>query len=439
MTTSRRASPSTCQRGAATLFMTLMLLLIAGLVLLYTSRSAITEQRLSANEIRAKQAFAAANAGLDNALAYMQDKNGIDHDGNGVPDTVSNQPLVHAANAGGSGVSSYYAFRYCQTNATASCPTAHGAGVLPTCTPNSAPTDFKDVMAVACGWSDDDTAVHLVSQRIGGTPSLPGTIPVPLISRGAAGLTTGGATVFNYFSDLTVWSGDAMTNLSSNAKTYVRDTANPKYATADTSIDTDGDKTPDYRDVDKGTATCDAVPGYTCASHDGKLGHDTVTGDPALKQGTGDDFFQLFFGDSPSNYEKSVAWKVDTNNTITNENSTDVNSIKGISDQSIWVTAGTGANALTIPSNSTIGSPDHPVILIVDGELSLSGSFDLYGVIYVRGDLTGSASPNIYGSMIVQGNVDIKGSPNIIFDPYGGSSLTHDGIATKLPGSWKDW
>src|SRR5574338_456687 len=153
MTTSRRASPSTCQRGAATLFMTLMLLLIAGLVLLYTSRGAIMEQRLSANEIRAKQAFAAANAGLDHALTYMQDKAGIDHNGDKVPDSLSNQQLI---NTGASNVPSYYALRYCQTNATATCPTAHCAGVLPTCTPNTAPTDFKDDMAVACGWTDAD-------------------------------------------------------------------------------------------------------------------------------------------------------------------------------------------------------------------------------------------------------------------------------------------
>ena len=60
------------QQGAATIFITIVLLLAVGLIALYANRGAIMEQRLAANEIRAKQAFAAANAGLDAALAQWR-------------------------------------------------------------------------------------------------------------------------------------------------------------------------------------------------------------------------------------------------------------------------------------------------------------------------------------------------------------------------------
>lgn len=418
------------QQGVATLFMTLMLLLVAGLVLLYTSRGAVMEQRLSANEIRAKQAFAAANAGLDHALAYMQASGGIDHDGNGVPETIANQQLV---NASGANVPTYYAFRYCRTTSTVSCPAAHGAGIVPNCSLPLQPTDdFKDVLAVACGWSDDDSAVHLVSQRIGGTPSLPGSIPAPLISRGTANLLVGGASVMNYFNDLSVWSGGDMTGQSMTGKTFVRDTANPTYAIADKTTDTDGDGTPNYRDTGNSPACNNPPDGYTCSTQGSTLGHDTVTGDTRLTQGTTDDFFQLFFGDTPANYRDSTGWKVDTNNTLSTENSTNINSIVGLKDTSIWVSGN-----VSIPGD--IGTKDHPVILIVDGNLALGSNATINGIVYVRGDITGNGSPTVFGSMIVEGNANTTGNPKIIYDPYSGTSLTHDGIATKLQGSWKDW
>src|SRR5574337_639117 len=425
MTTPLRASSVSFQRGAATLFMTLMLLLVAGLVLLYTSRGAIMEQRLSANEIRAKQAFAAASAGLDRALAAIQA-------GTGAVPTVNATTL---SNSGGANTSSYYTVAFCQPNATATCPAAHGTA--PTCSTGAA-TSAKDVLVASCGWSDDDSAVHLVSQRVVGTPSLPSSVPNPLISRGAAGLTTGGASVFNYFSDLTVWSGQAMTSLSNNSKTFVRDTANPNhnYTQGTRTTNIDGAAGPDYLNpMSGGTANCGSVTGYTCSSAGTTLGHDTVTGDTRLTEGSGDDYFKMFLGDTPANYRDVTAdWKVDLNSSLATENSTDPSSLNGMTDKSIWV-----AGDLTVPANTVIGSPSNPVILVVDGNMHLSNNFTIYGVVYARGDIDGNGSPTIVGSMITQGSVNINGSPNIIYDPFTGTKIGQDGKATKLPAQFQDW
>lgn len=333
-----------------------------------------------------------------------------------------------------SGTLATYAARFCNPSAaTPACPST--SSVVPACT---APTDFKDVIVVACGWSDDDTAVHRVTQRVQGTPSIPGDMPNPLISRGAAGLATGGASIYNYFNDLTIWSGQALTSVSNNSKTYVRDSANPTYATADTTINSstnDNPDEPDYRDMSGGSATCTNRPGYTCSTKGGQLGFDTITGDTQLSSYSNDQFFERFLGSSPSDYyANSVSYKVDLNNTLSGENSTSANSLNGLQAETVWV-----SGDLTLPANAVVGTQANPVILVVDGNFHLSSNFTVNGIVYVRGNVDGNGGPTVYGALITEGSVSINGNPNIVYMPMGDSSGDHDGKPTKIQGSWKDW
>jgi hypothetical protein len=64
-------TPHAAQRGAATLVVVMVLFFIAALVSAYTSRNLIFEQRTSANQYRATQAFEAAEAGIEWALAML--------------------------------------------------------------------------------------------------------------------------------------------------------------------------------------------------------------------------------------------------------------------------------------------------------------------------------------------------------------------------------
>ncbi len=64
-----RARPG--QRGAATLIVVMLLFFIISMVAAYTSRNLIFEQRTSANQYRSTQAFEAAEAGLEWALAQL--------------------------------------------------------------------------------------------------------------------------------------------------------------------------------------------------------------------------------------------------------------------------------------------------------------------------------------------------------------------------------
>ncbi|OUR73995.1 hypothetical protein A9Q78_01895 [Methylophaga sp. 41_12_T18] len=60
------------QQGAATLVVSVVLLLILTLVTIYAARVGLQDQRISGNDYRAKKAFSAAQAGLDYGEAFIQ-------------------------------------------------------------------------------------------------------------------------------------------------------------------------------------------------------------------------------------------------------------------------------------------------------------------------------------------------------------------------------
>jgi hypothetical protein len=65
------AHPSQVQRGAASLAVVLVLFFIVAMVAAYTNRNLIFEQRTSANSYRSARALAAADAGVDWAVAML--------------------------------------------------------------------------------------------------------------------------------------------------------------------------------------------------------------------------------------------------------------------------------------------------------------------------------------------------------------------------------
>ena len=420
---SYRHSPSR-QRGVATLLVTMVLLLALALIVLHTNRGAIMEQRLSANEIRTKQAFAAANAGVAHALAYMR-KGGIDQDKDGVVDVVTSNTLTRSG-----GQSSFYKALYCDPLQIPHtfCPSTHTTAFSCTLPPSGSPQPvvpmkLTKVAMIGCGWSDDDSSVQRMVQLGGMTPSLGGTVVAPITSRGTANLLTGGASIQNYFSDLTVWSGGGLLGQSNTGKTFIRNTAtNPIAGPADP-----------YRAVGNSPACNNPPAGYQCSTQGSTLGHDTVLGDTSLSSMSTDGFFQYLFGQTPSAYREGTAsWVVDPAGALATRDATILDSIVDMRDNSIWVEG----NA-SLPGN--VGTPDHPVILIVNGNLDLGGSAVINGMVYVTGTITGSGSPTIFGGIASGGDANVTGNLKVVFDPIVLDKVTNLGKAAQLPGSWRDW
>lgn len=404
------------QRGVASMMVALVLVVLSLLVAYYGANSAIIDQRMAANHVRAKQAFVAAQAGLDRALAYMQ-VGGVDQNNDNIVDNV---PITALA---ASGTPATYRASYCAENAVnIVCPVAPGN---PVC---GAPALFTRVQVVSCGWSDDNTAVHKITQLISGTPATPngGSPPVPLVARGNADLLVGGASVLNYFNDLTVWSGQSFLGQSNTGKTFIRNIAtNPSPSSSDS-----------YRNTGNSPACNNPPTGYVCATQGATTGHDVIVGDPNLANLTVDQFFEANFSTTKSNFRDNVAGhRVDLTGTLANANSTSISSLTGKKNMALWV-EGNGS------IDGTIGTASEPVVLIVNGNLSLGSNAVINGIVFVTGNVSANGTPTVFGSISVGGSATGSGNMKVVYDPFpskGGSPFSDIGIPTKVNGSWKDW
>ena len=414
------------QRGAATIFITIVLLLAVGLIALYTNRAAIMEQRLSANEIRAKQAFAAANAGIEAALAHWRGP-GINLVNSTSVDTIALATL--GGNPGGA--ASYYQARYCNSDPTVvhpPCPTVHTAAM--SCFAGAAPAALDQIVVVSCGWSDDNTSVQRVTQIVGPSESTGGNVQTPLIARGTANLLTGGATIMNYFNDLNVWSGLSMLGQSNTGKTFVRNIVTDPTASS-----------ANFRNVGNSPACNNAPTGYECSTQGSTMGHDTVTGDTNLSSKTATEFFQYLFGKDVTAYRDTTAtYIVDPAGTLPNRDTTNVSTIVGKTNEVIWI-EGTPGVPVSLPNGTpVIGAQGKPVLLIINGDLDMSSfNGEINGMVYVHGNVSGGGSPTIYGAMVVGGDANVTGNLKIVFDPGTLTPTGGIGKAAKLPGTWRDW
>lgn len=407
---------SSKQRGIGSLLMAVVLLVLSILLAYYAASGAITEQRLAANQVRTKQAFMAAQAGIEQALEYMKN-GGADKNGDGQADALTAVTLGGAAT---------YRAAYCDAAITPpACPSAPGAL---TCT-GPAATSLTRLQVWSCGWSDDQSSVQRVTQHVIGTPATAGgsTPPVPLITLGSANLLVGGASILNYENDLTTWSGQSFQGQSNTGKTFIRDTS--VYPVPDPNFN--------VRNVGNSPACNNPPTGYVCSTQGSTTGHDVIEADQNLASLGVNGLFSASFGTDQTTYRDNVAsWRVNlTNNTVPNTNSTDINSIYGKKDTAIWV-EGNG----TI--DGVVGSASAPVVLIVNGNLSLGANAVINGILFVTGNLNSNGTPTVYGSATVGGTANTTGNMKVVYDSYkskGGNPYNSLGVPTKLNGSWKDW
>ncbi len=242
------------QCGVAVLHVTLILVLLASLGVFYTSRGAITEQRVSANEIRSQVAYQAALAGMDQALAYFDEGRDV-------------MAIVNAGGASGTASSpsplrrGSYRVTFCSPSVASApsqpqCPTSVTASL--TCTP-PASSELRAPQVIACGWNDDGTAVVGMAQRVAGTPTTAGKITTPIVTYGSNNMLTGGGSILNYFNDLTVWSGGPVPTQSATGKTFVRNVTSDPVPNTSTSFT-------EYRDVGN-SPSCGSPPAhYVCST-----------------------------------------------------------------------------------------------------------------------------------------------------------------------------
>lgn len=121
----------------------------------------------------------------------------------------------------------------------------------------------------------------------------------------------------------------------------------------------------------------------------------------------------------------------------------------------IWIKTGcTDGNAV----GGRIGSPDNPVVLVIDGDLKLNTTAEFFGVMFLRytgSDFascvaTGTGCPEldpggggakIYGSLVMEGGGKINGTVDVVYIPQLVQIFNNSPGNNRyagLPGSWSD-
>lgn len=351
------------EKGAATLVTAVVLLLAVLGVTFFMSETVITEKQLAADEFRAKQAFHAANAGLDHGIAYLTV--GKDQDDDGAVDNL----VVSGATA--VGVASYVA--------SLADVSEDGDGAL--------------VAVVALGSSDDGSVQRKLTQVFGELPALPNPPAVPVVAKGTVGVS-GNLSVTNNSENgaLTIWTGDKVSNWGSS-NTYIK-------------IDGQENQLSTTKDT---------------------RGPDVIDGDQNLANATEAEIIENFFGytdgwnsisEASENYDFDIA----------TDDASDAAGKLVYSDSDITINGGVW------------GSQDNPVIIAVEGELTLSGGPEIYGVILAESIVKAAGTPVIHGGIIATSDVNFgAGNVSVIFDETVMDNVDKIFTLGSVPGSWKDW
>ncbi len=256
--------------------------------------------------------------------------------------------------------------------------------------------NYNLIKVSATGTNDDGSSTHTVSQLIE-FGSLLLNIPTRAINTIGTMTIGGSSTVTNNYNDFTVRSGSTVSITSSGSTT-----------------------------IDSGTS-----------STSGNIRSDITQNDTALAATSADDLFSNYFGLSPSIVQGTVAQRL-TNNTNTDYSST-LSGKKGTSIQ-IDQTSGTAS----LSGSTIIGSSTNPVILIINGNASISQTVIIYGFLFLNNPSQVTLRDNVMviggivstGALRLTDSAHVWYSGNVLDNLQSQSSMRY---YTKIPGSWKDF
>jgi Tfp pilus assembly protein PilX len=262
---------------------------------------------------------------------------------------------------------------------------------------NPVQNNYTLISISSTGTSSDGTSTRTISQKValGSLLSTPPTIP--LISKGSVTMS-GNALISNSNLNSTINSASTVA-FSGNAATTIVNGA------------TGSNKSGVNGDVQQNNATINAMSNTT--------------------------FFQTYFGSTEAAVQPTVKHYY-SNASSTNYSAT----LDGMTGTSIWIDQ-TGGQA-TLSGNPVIGTAANPVLLIVNGNLNISGNAVIWGFVYVIGGVATSLTGNsvINGGVVSTDNLSLSGNTTIKFNTTVLSGLQQQVEASyfaKVPGTWKDF
>jgi hypothetical protein len=470
------ARESRRQRGMATLLLVMVLFFIVAMVAAYTNRNLVFEQRASANQYRSTQALEAAEAGMQWALAML---NSGRIDDNCLPVADETKSTFSARYISSIRFDKKFVLPAvdllprCTMDEftgqwTCMCPEAASAGLPGVASAtaaaqpffrikfalNSGPRgDILSVQSVGCTRADVSCLSAAAPQAPAGDAMAIVTALVTLRS----GLSTPPSAAITAAGSIN--SGDA--TLGEGPLTAVNNVpGEAPFAITDGATFSAGD-------VVTGNYVATTLPGTPARTS--VLDNDRVWGrlnsvdrsaqvPPRTEH---DRLFSLVFGMWPDTYQAqpSVVQINCSGGCTAASINTLVNRFPG---RAIWVS---GGNTGGLVINADIGSapgptdpttqtllasevaPKGPVLLIVEGNLTLSGG-TVHGLVYRRKlpalasvDWSrGAGNTTIRGALITEGNIAAGGAQTVIYDPALLNRLhTRVGTYLRVPGGWRDF
>lgn len=427
-------------RGAASLVVVMILFFIITLVAAYTSRNLLFEQRTSANQYRATVAFEAADAGIEWAIARLNEG-------------VMNDDCTQLDPATAVGAQPSFRQRYLSVDATTGVITAPDK--LAGCVFNgttwvcSCPDTGDPVLTVPTGSGPFPAFwVKFRSNQVGGRPGIV-RIQVNACTRLDAACLNFNREAQSGDGLATVWSMVALRNALPTAPAAALTASGP--VTRD-----GGDPTVTNTDVESGgltihsggaitnsgNVTLVSIPGTPPArsrsADDSALVYNNMTLVPATPANTGTNrLFNSFFGSWPVTYfaQPGVA-VVDCTGGC---NAAAVNAaVARFPGHAIHVS---GGGTLAVGAN--IGTSAAPILIIADGDVEFSGGNPtVVGVIYSRsGTWNFEGDGTIQGAAIAQGSFRFEDDdPSIVYDRDVIRRIQFlTGSFAKVAGSWRDF
>lgn len=428
-----RPVPLTRQRGAAALLVVIVLFFILAMVTAYAGRNLIFEQRTSINNQRAVQALEAAEAGIDYAISRL---GGGWIDGNCVPTAVAAagvntfrerylnlDPGNGRFQVSGALANLRPTCMLLANGPDCSCPSVGNApnlidpvGLAPTFQlrfeTDIVQAGLVRVRSLGCSSigkqcyaarANDADAVAEVSVLLGLSSALATPPTAPLIVRGSLDANGGALGVVNTDTDptargITIDAGGAVTNA--------------------------------------GNLRLTSPPGSPSSAS-------ILSPDSPLANLTAEQLFISLFGMDRATYRTQpaairITCAGNCSTAIANTAATNPGRV-------IWA-----QGPVSLDSDVVLGSAAVPLVLVVQGDLSVAANVTMHGVLYLHNPTvapghtiqwsTAGGTTSIQGAVIAEHNLSVIGAPTVVFNPdvLRTINLTQ-GSMVRVPGSWRDF
>jgi len=410
------------QTGAATLIFSVIILLVITFVTLFTAKSIITETKVSNNVQRSKIVFEAAEAGIARAFSAFKDGRRYNRYGGVFGDPTTKTDC-------------FTNISFCTLNfAVRADPANTSSRVIA----NVTVIVDSNYIITSTGTSDDGSISKTITMNTSQATAIDNTPDNPMISRSNVSVT-GATEVINQEGATTIWSGGGMTFGSAATGTYIAD---PDYAT--------------YPACMEDSFTCDVI-----SASEGTTGVDIISNDDTLASLSNDEFFANFMGLGIADFRSSnaVTLNIDGNTAISpdgveynlndyldNPAPSEIVFVDGdarINGGTLGCTVDVAPNFTTSTNGQTQcdidGGEVQSSILIVNGDLKINGSPHFFGIVIVLGDITAAGGFDVTGALMATGKVGESGNPRVW---YNSNVIAGSNDATAInvvSGGWRDF